>query len=601
MKTSVKRVFINILYATSIIVTLSGCGDNSTSTSNNSTPTSAVGATPVIAYTALATSFSYPNATITSVTSVPAGTLEVAGSSGLTIPVPEYCKVLGKLNQRVSPVDGKNYAISFEMRLPTNWNGRFYHQVNGGMDGAVVAAAGDILGGGQSSSALTKGFAVISSDAGHATEAGTIGGGLFGMDPQARIDYGYNAVAVLTPMAKNLIKTYYGKFPDKSYIAGTSNGGRHTMVAASRFGDQYDGYLAGSPGFNLPKAAAAQLWGVQQYATISTLGANGRPDITTSFSVADTRLVSDKILAKCDALDGLVDNMVSDLKACQSKFNIMTDIPTCTGTPDGTCLTYGQKSVLARVFAGAENSAGASIYSSFPWSEGIYNTSSTGFRTWKFSNSTGARDPLSVAFVFMTPPVSPTALTGTGTTLLDFALNYNGLGFNVDTDVAKMSATDSTYNESSMSFMTPPDLTMSKMVANHGKMIVVQGAADPVFSVNDTINWYESFQSRYGSSASNYARLFIVPGMGHSRGGPATDQYDMVDALVNWVEKGVAPDSVIGKSRGASVIAAASANVDIPASWDPGRTRPICAYPTIAKYKGSGSIEDAANFSCIAP
>jgi feruloyl esterase len=257
--------------------------------------------------------------------------------------------------------------------------------------------------------------------------------------------------------------------------------------------------------------------------------------------------------------------------------------------------------VLAKIFSGARNSAGTALYSDWPWSEGIYNTSSSGFRTWKFSNSTGPRDPLAVGFIFMAPPVSPSVMTGAGTTILDFALNYNGLGFNVDTDAPKIFATNSTYTESAMSFMTPPDLMMSKMVANHGKMLLVQGAADPVFSVNDTINWYESFRTHYGSSASDSARLFIVPGMGHSRGGPATDQYDMVDALVNWVERGVAPDSVIGKARGAAVIAPASANPDIPASWAPGRTRPICAYPTIAKYKGSGSIEDAANFSCVAP
>ena len=153
------------------------------------------------------------------------------------------------------------------MRLPTDWNGRFFYQGNGGVDGYVAPAYGNILGGGPTSNGLLKGFAVISSDAGHPTRSAD-----FGVDPQARLDYGYNAVAELTPMAKRLIKTYYGKRPDTSYIVGTSNGGRHAMVAASRYADQYDGFLAGSPGFNLPQAAVAQLWGVQQYATISGYG-----------------------------------------------------------------------------------------------------------------------------------------------------------------------------------------------------------------------------------------------------------------------------------------------------------------------------------------
>lgn len=597
MRIGIRQNVTGALLAVSAISLLSACGGDGAETDvSNYTPTAAVGGTPI---TACSTdSFSYTGMKITSATIVPEGTMQATGTTGsLTVAMPEYCKITGTLNERVSSVDGKTYAISFDFRFPTKWNGRFFHQVNGGLDGVVTAAQGDILGGGEQSSGLTKGFAVLSSNAGHAAESGTIGGGLFGIDPQARLDYGYNAVASLTPMAKQLIKEFYGKNPDKSYVVGSSNGGRHTMVAASRLGDQYDGFLVSAPGFNLPKAAVAQLWGAQQYATISSNGSNGRPDITTSFSLADTKLVGDTIVEKCDALDGLADGMVFNWKSCQSTFDIMRDIPTCSGTPDGTCLTYGQKIVLDKVHAGAENSSGEKLYATFPWSEGI---SSPAWRTWKFSNSTGPRDPLSVAFVFMTPPVDPTVMDGTGTTILDFALNYNGLGFDIDVDAPKIYATNNTYTESAMSFMTPPDLTMSKMVANHGKMMIVHGSADPVFSVQDTTNWYESFLSHWGNSATDNARFFIVPGMGHSRGGPATDQYDMVDALVNWVEKGVAPDSVVAKARGAGSIAAGSVNTEVPATWSPGRTRPLCAYPKIAKYNGSGDSEDATNFTCSA-
>src|SRR4030042_1237610 len=151
------------------------------------------------------------------------------------------------------------------MRLPTNWKGRLLYQANGGIDGSVVPAYGNNLGGGATSNGLLKGFAIISSDAGH---PGTLGP-FFGIDPQARIDYGYNAVAELTPMAKSLISAYYGRKPVKSYFYGCSNGGRHAMVAASRYADQYDGILAGNPGFNLPKAAVSQPWGGRQGAQIS--------------------------------------------------------------------------------------------------------------------------------------------------------------------------------------------------------------------------------------------------------------------------------------------------------------------------------------------
>ena len=584
-----------IILGIMILFLLAGCSGMGVMTGERPAPT------PMLAVPAKATittcpnltdSFKYQNTVLTSVSVVSAGTLRLPG---IADPMPEHCLIKGKMDERKSPVDGKTYAIGFEMRLPTSWNGRFFYQANGGTDGMVTNAYGDILGGGPTSNGLLKGFAVISSDAGHQMEQGPIGGGVFGIDPQARIDYGYNAVARLTPMAKNLIKTYYGKMPDKSYIVGSSNGGRHAMVAAARFADQYDGYLAGSPGFNLPKAAVAQLWGVQQYAQISKVApATGRPDVTTSFSAADLEMVGDRILKKCDALDGLADNMVGDTRKCQSVFNIDTDVPTCAGSPDGTCLTKAQKTVLAAVHAGVKNTAGQSLYTNFPWDPGI---NSPGWRTWKYSNSTGPRDPLAVGFIFMTPPAPPTVLSGAGNSLIDFVL-----GFNIDTDAPKIYATNNTYTESAISFMTPPDATiLSRFVGNNRKMIVVHGAADPVFSVSDTINWYEGFRSWYANSTSNMVRLFIVPGMSHSRGGPATDQFDFVDALVNWVEKGIAPNAVIAKARGKGVAAAEMVSPEVPASWAPGRTRPLCTYPEIAKYKGTGDPEEASSFVCAIP
>ncbi|MBN2441518.1 MAG: tannase/feruloyl esterase family alpha/beta hydrolase [Spirochaetales bacterium] len=600
------RCFLRIFTPCSVtlfLFMLVSCGSDTGEKTSGYTPTEATPGTPVINYADITTaSLNYTNAVIISSTLIVDGTV-VSG-----IAMPEHARVTGTLNERTSSVDGKNYAIGFEMRLPTNWNGRYYYQGNGGMDGRIVSATGSMPGGGATECALSKGFAVISSDAGHTSEAGTIGGGLFGIDPQARVDYGYNAVGQLTPMAKALIKLYYGRGPDKSYIGGTSNGGRHAMVAASRFGDQYDGFLVSNPGFNLPRAAVAQLWGVQQYATIATgTTPEGRPDITTALTATDLAYLAGEIVNRCDALDGAADDLVSDIEGCQEEFDIDLDTETCPGAPDGTCLTVGQKYVLTSVHKGARDSSHNNLYTNFPWDRGI---SSSGWRTWKYSNSTGNRDPLSVAFAFMTPPVSPTLLDGTGTTLLDFALDYSGAAtprFNVDTDAPKINATDSTYTESAMSFMTPPDLMMSKMVANHGRMILLQGATDPVFSVQDTINWFKSFRTYYGDAATaSMARLFIVPGMGHSSGGPATDYYgtgtgsgnDVLDKIVAWVEKGIAPDSIIAIARGVGGTIT-STNSEVPASWNPNRTRPLCPYPKVAKYVGTdANYEIESNFAC---
>jgi pimeloyl-ACP methyl ester carboxylesterase len=576
-----------LLFMACTVLFLAGGGEV-----NAKKPDVAVGGTPAIVCTNLAAAFKYPNTTITSVTLAPAGSVTLTGIGAM----PEHCVVAGNMDQRVSRVDGKTYAIGFEMRLPTKWNGRFFYQANGGTDGVVSPAYGGILGGGPTSNGLLKGFAVISSDAGHENEAGPIGGGLFGIDPQARLDYGYNAVGQLTPMAKKLIKTYYGKSPDTSYLVGCSNGGRHAMVGASRYADEYDGFLAGSPGFNLPKAAVAQLWGTQQYAPISTMGTNGRPDISTSFSLVDTGLVADTILAKCDALDGVADHTVSNPLACQSVFDIDRDVPTCTTMtpPPGTCLTYGQKAVLAAVHEGVRNSRGKALYSNFLWDEGIRSAM---WRTWKFVNSITNRDPLAVGFVFTTPPQDPAVLNGTGTTLLDYALNWNDAGFDVDRDAPKIYATNRTYTQSSMSFMTPPDLLMKKLWSEGGKLIVVQGAGDPVFSLADTLNWYEALTDHYKKRTTDMARLFIVPGMSHCGSGPSCDQFDLVDALVKWVEQGIAPDAITSTARGtgANVI-----NTEVPTTWAPNRTRPLCAYPEVPKYIG-GNVEQASSFSCRKP
>ena len=246
---------------------------------------------------------------ITAINKIAAGTVKVGG-----VDIPEHCQVTGKMNQRTG-IDGASYAIGFEIRLPKTWNGRFYHQGNGGTDGTVVTALGG-LGGGPVSGALFQGFAVLSSDAGHSGGAPD-----FGVDPQARLDYGYQAVGKLTPMAKSVITSAYGKGPDRSYFGGCSNGGRHAMVTATRYPNDYDGILVGAPGYNLPTAAVANLAGARLYATLATTAtASTAADLATGFTDTERSLLGTRVLAKCDALDGATDGLVQDVAACQAAF-----------------------------------------------------------------------------------------------------------------------------------------------------------------------------------------------------------------------------------------------------------------------------------------
>jgi pimeloyl-ACP methyl ester carboxylesterase len=513
--------------------------------------------------------FKHPSTSIQASITVAAGQLSNAGT-----PVPEHCVVTGRMNERVSPVDGQRYAIGFQMRLPKDWNGRFFHQANGGIDGVVAPAFGG-LGGGPLQNALQLGFAVISSDAGHSAEQNP----LFGLDPQARADYGYQAVGALTPMAKGLIKVAYGKGPDRSYFGGGSNGGRHTMVAAARHPDEYDGYFAIAPGFNLPKAAIAQLWGAQQWAKVATDVNN----LETALTSSERNAVARSILGRCDALDGLADGMVHDVERCRAAFDVMRDVPACAGARDGTCLSQEQKSVLATIYRGPFNKAGKAQYARWPFDPGL---ASPNWANWKFRNSVGSnRDP--VASVIFAVPPEPARLANT--------LGY-ALGFSLDVDAPKFYATNETFKESSIQVMTPPNPTNLDRLRHRGaKMIVVHGLSDGVFSPDDTAAWYDALNARYAGRAADAVRFFTVPGMAHVVGGPSTDQYDALKTLVDWVEKGVAPDRIIATARGAGN--PGGVNAELPANWAPHRTRPLCPYPLVARYK-AGDPDAAASFAC---
>ncbi len=514
---------------------------------------------------------------------VPVGSVTPQGA---VLPLPAHCKVVGALNERTSTADGKPYAIGFELRLPLDWNGRFFFQGGGGNDGVIREAYGNLFfgQGGAPVYALNQGYAVVSTDAGHKAEAAPIvGGALFGLDPQARLDYGYNAVGVVTQTAKGIVARFYGRQADRSYFVGCSNGGRQAMVAATRFADQFDGIVAGNPGFNLPKAALQHAWDNQAFASVAPKTADGKPIISQAFSPADMALVAAKVVEQCDGLDGVADGMVNNAPACKAAFKL-ADLGCQAGkAPD--CLSTAQVSSLQKVFDGPRNSKGEALYSDWPFDAGL---ASFGWRIWKLGTAPaevpnsiiGTMGGASLPYIFSTPPVP---LTGAGTTVIDYLLGYN-----FDTDAPKVFGTGGAFATSPMGFMTPPNPTdLAAFKRKGGKMIVIHGSSDPVFSVNDTIRWYDSLRA-VDAKAAETARLFTVPGMTHCAGGPATDRFDHLGAIVAWVEKGQAPERIEASTR--------ANNADAKA-W-PNRTRPLCAYPLMARYKGSGDIEQSASFVC---
>jgi pimeloyl-ACP methyl ester carboxylesterase len=553
--------------ATSVVM-LAACSTTADDEAAGPPQLSAANPGTLVACESLASAVTSPGLVIATAARVTAGTLTVAGLN-----VGAHCVVTAKLGERVSAVDGQTYAIRFEMRLPQDWNGRFLYQANGGLDGNVNPAVGG-FGGGPLTHALRQGFAVISSDAGHTAAQNPS----FGVDPQARLDFGYQTVAKLTPLAKEMIRVAYGRGPDRSYFAGCSNGGRHAFVAASRYADQYDGILAGAPGWQLPKAAVANIFGAQRYASVATNPA----DIGTGFTAVERKLLGDAVVAKCDSLDGASDGIVHDSVACQARFSLTADVPTCTGARDGTCLSVAQKTAVAAIFKGAVTSTGTAIYASFPYDSGH---GAPGVAFWEFTAPV-ALDSGAVGFVFGSPPQASAGFNGP-----NFALTGS-----VDAMLASISATSGIYSESGLSFMTPPNpYRLDALRARGGKMLVYHGLSDAIFSSDDTRTWLANVKTNH-VDADRFARFFPVPGMGHCSGGPATDQADFLTPLVAWVEQGAAPARINASARGTGN--AGGANADLPALWSATRTRPLCPAPQVARYKGTGSIEDGANFDC---
>lgn len=512
------------------------------------------------------------NTTITSSSEVAAGELMLAGND-----IPAHCLVTGSMFERVSDIDGNVYAIRFEMRLPLNWNGRFYHQGNGGIDGSVVTAVGD-AGPGNLSNALYQGFAVLSSDAGHSGALGPA----FGVDPIARLDYGYKAVEKLTPMAKELISIAYGKGPDRSYFGGCSNGGRHTFNTFARMPDEYDGYLAGAPGFRLPYAAIANIFGAQRYLSVAT----DPSDISTGFTAEERNMVATAALVKCDDLDGINDGLIGDVEACQNVFSL-DDVPSCSSERDGTCLSSQQKEALSPIFSGAVTASGEAFYAPFPFDTGI---ASPDYNFWDFFAPL-VLDSGGVGLIWGVPVADPATFNGP-----EFALTGS-----IDDMLTSIESTDDVYTEAASSFMIPPNNAeaLSAVRDRGAKIMVYHGVSDAIFSALDTINWYNNLTANHNDDASDFARLYLMPGMGHCSGGAAVDQVDLLTPLVAWVESGIEPEGLVATARGAGN--PGGENPAIPASWAADRTRPLCAYPTVARYNadaGNGDVESAESFSC---
>jgi feruloyl esterase len=321
------------------------------------------------------------------------------------------------------------------------------------------------------------------------------------------------------------------------------------MLMSQRYPTYFDGIVSGDPAMRTGFSNAGLAWARNAFAEIAPKDASGKPDPSQDFSASDKKLLADAILSACDTKDGLKDGMIFNVQACRFDPAVLT----CKGAKTDACLSSAQVGALEKAFSGPKDSRGNEVYASWPYDPGDILPSTGGFGA-AFSNFLPSAGPNPIA------PVQPQA-----------NLSIDQMVANVEADQNEK-LTDTTWTN------------LSSFSEHGGKLIFYHGTADPVFSSLDTLAYYTRMAADNGGldRVEDWSRFFFVPGMNHCAGGPATlDKFDLLGAVVKWVEDGTAPDAVVATGKAF-----------------PGRSRPLCAYPKYARYKGTGNPEDASSFEC---
>ena len=473
---------------------------------------------------------------------------EIVRISATMVPAGEgipHCRVTGVLSPE----------IAFEVSLPDKWNGRFYMIGNGGHAGEAMEAPTRVA---QRNAALQNGFAFAQTNTGH--DATKEPGASFVMsNPQKAIDYAYRAVHLTAATTKEITKDYYGRSVSRAYWNSCSNGGRQGLIEAQRFPDDFDGIIAASPWVDQTRFTVGAMW-------------NQKALSTAPLTPQKLALVGEKVMEKCDALDGLKDGLIDDPRKCS--FDPARDVPACSAGDDRPdCLTGPQAEAIAKVYSGPFSNGKPFFPGYMPGSEAAMPNLFGGGSGSGWMNVLVAARPDA-------KPADFNLAEGTMRYLVPRPPqpSYDYQTFDFDHDIHRLDYWSTQADAKN------PDL--SKFRKRGGKLIITYGWADSILQPMMGVNYYEAAVAKNGPDTPTFFRLFMAPGMAHCGGGIGPDRHDSATAIIDWVEKGRAPDSMV-----------ASRMVDKQVV----RTRPWCAYPQVARYSGHGSIDDAANFRCVAP
>ncbi len=384
--------------------------------------------------------------------------------------------------------------------------------------------------------ALKRGFASASTDTGHISEGVRDTGWIPG-HPERIVNFGHRAHHLMAETAKKVIAKYYEKPASHALFNGCSAGGTQGLTEVQRYPGDYDGVVAGAPGINFVRAWADFILWLQMF----------KREPGSAFSAEANQLLVQAAVAKCDALDHLTDGLIDDPRNC--KFD-PAELQCTDGVTTG-CLTPAQVDRAKASYGPAKSTPGGlKLYPGF-----------------------AVGTPLDAVFMKIDPSKLPIML------MMQPPPDWTVNTFDPDKHIPQM-------EKQLDADLGATQTDLSAFFKRGGKLILYHGWADEDLSPYNTIDYYEGVRKTVGpATADASARLFMAPGMAHCRGGTGPNRFDAVDAMVSWLQQGKAPEQILATH-------ATAGKVD--------RSRPLCAYPKVARYKGSGSIDDAANFACVA-
>ena len=482
-------------------------------------------------------------------------TSAVAVAENAAIPLPPFPMSLNapasfcRVAVTLTPTSDSEIMAEVWLPDPEKWNGNFLGSGNGGFGGTVSGPALEMRG------ALAQGYATAGDDLGHEVKAAVIDGTWVLGHPEKVKDFAYRADHVTAEFAKALITAYYGRAPQFSYFRGCSNGGHEALMEAQKYPADYDGIVAGAPANAWTRITTGFVWNEAAQLHMPQ----------SEIPKTKLAMIQNAVLAKCDALDGVKDGIINDPAVCRFDPKVLL----CKSGDAPDCLTQPQVDALRKIYGGPVNpSTGKGIYPGFPpgyeglpgnWDAWIIGPKS---QQGQFANQ------FMGSFVHGDP-------------------NWDFRSFDFAKDLAKIDAAIGSIINSDN-----PDL--SAFAARGGKLVLFQGWADAAITPLGTIQYYQDIQKKMGTDqAHRFVRLFMAPGMMHCGGGPGPNNFDALSAVAQWREKGQAPERIIA-ARYANQMAVM---LGMP-KGEPLSTRPLCAYPNVARWNGTGSTDEAQSYTC---